>query len=115
MSKALSGRPLTAEHRKALSRAKQGEKSNRYGVVLSDAVKNKMSNAKDDKKKPVVAIKEDGKCLRFDSFRAARDAGYRPGHIWACCNGKRKTHAGMVWKYADEDISCASEVVSMSV
>lgn len=29
--------------------------------------------------------------------------GYDSAHIWECCNGKRKTHKGYIWKYKEEN------------
>lgn len=36
------------------------------------------------------------------SHDAARQLNINQGHIWECCNGKRKTEGGYHWSYTDE-------------
>jgi len=54
------------------------------------------------KKRPVVAILPDGsREYEFDSTKEAeRQTGVNITSISLCCNGKRKTAGGLIWKYA---------------
>lgn len=55
-------------------------------------------------KKPVVALDINTKqpILYLESMCSLKDKGFHSGHISQCCNGKRKTYKGYLWKYADE-------------
>lgn len=54
--------------------------------------------------KPVEAINpETGQIVyRFDSTASAGRAGFSPGAISNCCNGKAKTSRGLYWRYVEE-------------
>ena len=54
--------------------------------------------------KPVEAIdSETGRVVHhFKSIRGAGRAGFDPSHVCDCCNGKRKTHKGFIWRYVEE-------------
>lgn len=56
------------------------------------------------KRKPVVAYYADNNefAMYIDDMQTLIDNGYHSGHICECCNGKRKTYKGYIWKYADE-------------
>lgn len=56
------------------------------------------------KSKPVEAVDlESGqRVLYFKSTQDAGRAGFHQGNISKCCNGKRKTHAGLIWRYVEE-------------
>lgn len=41
------------------------------------------------------------KVIILQSTRQAEKFGFTQSHISACCNGKRKSHKGYVWKYLD--------------
>ena len=34
---------------------------------------------------------------RFEGKKQLEEAGYHPGNVYACINGKRKTHKGLSW------------------
>ena len=71
----------------------------RRAKALKKALKNnpKMS-------KPVVGMDEQGNVvITFPSTMEAQRNGYDSGHISRCCRGKRSTHNGLHWKYADGD------------
>lgn len=40
-----------------------------------------------------------------NSIIELKDKGFHTGHVWECCNGKKKTYKGYVWKYADEQFA----------
>lgn len=53
------------------------------------------------KKRPVVAIDDDGKVVTYyDSIAAAVWEGGSAECIRDCCNGRAKTHRGFRWRYA---------------
>ena len=37
----------------------------------------------------------------FPSAMEAERQGFNQGHISSCCNGKRKSHKGYIWRYAN--------------
>lgn len=39
------------------------------------------------------------KVIVLQSTRQAEKFGFNQGAIWNCCNGKRKSHKGFIWKY----------------
>ena len=51
--------------------------------------------------KPVIQCTLDGKEIVFwHSMSEAKKLGFNEGNISECCQGKRKTHKGFVWKFA---------------
>lgn len=52
--------------------------------------------------KRVGAFKNDELVMVFSSTNEAERQGYKHSAVSQCCNGKRKTHKGYVWKYLDE-------------
>ena len=72
-------------------------------LKISQIVKEAWKTGKMDSiKKPVIAYdKKTGElCARFSCIEDAEHFGYAGTHIAACCKGKRKTHKGLIWKYA---------------
>jgi len=55
-------------------------------------------------KKPVVAFnKRTGELFKiYNSSKEAEADGFLSGHIGSCCNGKRKSHKGMIWKHLSD-------------
>lgn len=53
--------------------------------------------------KKVIQYTTDGKFVKeFESIREAeRETNLNNGHICNCCNGKRKTCGGYIWKYKE--------------
>ena len=49
--------------------------------------------------KAVGAYKDEKLVISFPSANEAGRNGFNCFHIWACCNGKSKTHKGYTWKY----------------
>lgn len=56
------------------------------------------------RRKPVEALDpETGhRVLYFKSTMDAERAGFSSGNICGCCNSKRKTHKGYIWRYVEE-------------
>lgn len=54
--------------------------------------------------KPVEAInpKTGERVYLFESTQAAGRDGFNRRDINLCCNNKRKTHAGLIWRFVDE-------------
>lgn len=42
-----------------------------------------------------------GCVVRYESQAATKKDGFRPGQVSNCCRGKRKSHGGYFWKYAE--------------
>ena len=51
----------------------------------------------------VIKLSLNNEILHFypSTMQVERELGYSQGHISKCCNGKRKTAYGFVWKYAE--------------
>ena len=79
----------TEETRQKISESHKGEKNPMYGKVVNT--------------KPVEALDlETGqRVLYFKSIMDAGRAGFNNGHVSSCCNGKRKTHCGLAWRFVE--------------
>lgn len=74
------------------------EYNNNYGT-RTERIVEKLVNGKTSKK--VQAFNKDGELVfEFPSVMEAGRNGFNYGHISSCCNGKKKTHKGLIWKYA---------------
>lgn len=80
-----------------------------YGKHLNEETRKKISKNNGMKRPEVVAKlsksveaidPESGhRVLYFKSIMDAGRAGFSQGNISSCCNGKRKTHAGLIWRF----------------
>jgi hypothetical protein len=55
------------------------------------------------KSKPVIRIDSSGNEVRYESIKEASEAVGAPArssNIWACCNHKRKSAYGYMWRFA---------------
>lgn len=54
--------------------------------------------------KPIEALDPESgqRALYFKSTMDAQRDGFNSGHISDCCKSRRKTHAGLVWRYVEE-------------
>lgn len=96
MSKSHKGLKQSEEARKKISDAMKGrEISEEWRQKISDAQPNRRS---------VEAIdhKTGERVYYFESTMSAERSGFNRADIRECCNGKRKTHKGYVWRYAKE-------------
>ena len=91
IGKAHKGVPLNEEHKKAISDAKKG-------VPLSEANKKAIIEAS---AKKILQFTKSGEFIReWPSVREAeRELGIAHSSISGCCNGKRKSAGGFVWRY----------------
>lgn len=73
--------------------------NNNYGTRTSRAAKSHM--------KPVLQYSKEGKLLaRWEGAKEAENVlGISDGHIWLCCNRKRNTAGGYVWRYEGCDFT----------
>lgn len=56
-----------------------------------------------DQSKTVGAYKDGVLVMTFQSIRETGRNGFDFGTVYACCNGKRKTHKGYEWKYIETE------------
>lgn len=54
------------------------------------------------KGKPVIGINTKGEIITFPSMREAERNGFNARGVWACCNGRQKTHKGYEWRVCNE-------------
>ena len=96
ISEAHKGIPLSEDHKKAVSKAKKG-------VPLSEEHKKAIGEANSKK---ILQFTKSGEFIREwqSAHEASRQLGIACSNICSCCNGKRKSVCGYVWKYA-EDLS----------
>ena len=53
-------------------------------------------------RKKVIAVSIDGSdTIEFDSVNDTKASGFQPSCVSNCCKGKRATHAGYKWRYAE--------------
>ena len=50
---------------------------------------------------PVIGTDAFGDQWYYESAKEAERRGFNSAHIAACCKGKRNTHKGYTWRYAD--------------
>ena len=72
--------------------------NNKYGT--------RISRTAEANRKPVLQYTKDGELLaRWEGAKEAeRVLGISDGCIWLCCNRKRKTAGGYVWRYEGCDV-----------
>lgn len=103
------GKHLSEEHKAKISHAIKGENHPMYDKNHSEESKKKISESRKGlnvginnyKSKKIVQYDLNGNFIRFwDSMgEVEREAGISHGSISQCCNGKRKTAGGFIWKY----------------
>ena len=113
--------PVTEETRKKMSESRKGEKHWNYRKHLSDEHKNKIGKGNkgkhrsEEQKIKLSKLNRNGKSSKpilqmnkntnevikeFPSIREIqRQFGFYTGVICECCNGKRKTAYGYIWRY----------------
>lgn len=92
------GKILSEEHIRKISEANKGK-------IVSEETKCKISLSL---QKQVAQYTLDGELNKvWNSAMEAERNGYHQGHISECCQGKRKTHKGFIWKYYNEEKDAA--------
>lgn len=106
---------VSEETRRKISEAMKGENHPNYGKHLSEETRRKISCAHKGKplgeehrrkmSRPVEAIDpETGlRVYYFESINAAGRAEFSSGCICKCCQGKSKTHKGLIWRYVEKE------------
>ena len=118
MSESAKKKIFTEEHRKNLCESKKGEKNHNYGKAMSEEQKQKISKSKKGQKlsnetrnkmsesKSITVIQYDINNNIIKIWKNAKEASIKlnldDSSIRKCCNGKRKTCGGFIWKYYKE-------------
>lgn len=99
------GKHRSEETKRKISEAHKGDKNGMYGKHLSEEHKNNLSKAltnRSDQSKPVLQIDKNTNevVAEFPSIHEVkRQLNYNSGHIASCCNGKKKSYGGFIWRY----------------
>ena len=80
-----------------------GENNHMYGKHHTDEAKRKISENHPNNKTVVQINPNTNEVVNtYCSAReASRQTGFNQGNISQCCNGKRKTTGGFIWKFAE--------------
>lgn len=115
------GKHLSEGHKNKISNSMKGKNNHFYGkhhteetkkkireskkyIKMSEETKQKISNATKGENNPrarSVQCIETGEIL-WGATAFEQKYGFNHGSIIACCRGKRKTHKGYHWRYANE-------------
>ena len=77
-----------------------GTRNERAAKTMSDG---RLKGSNNPRARAVIGFKIDGCGIKY--YKCIRDCekdGFTPQNISSCCNGKRKSHKGYSWFYADE-------------
>lgn len=75
------------------------KQNNNWGTRNERQAKTRINSPKWSK--PVIALDADRNVVcRFPSTAEAGRNGYCPSNVGNCCNGKQKTHKGLIWRWA---------------
>lgn len=94
----------TDKTRKKMSEAQTGEKNPMFGKHFSEEHRRKISEANKGNinipTKPVLQYSKSGEFIaEYPSImEASRQTGCNNSHICECCEGKRKSAGGFIWK-----------------
>ena len=103
MSEAQKGKVFSKEHRKKLSEAQRGEKHYRWGRSYSDIEKQRVSDSVPKKGVAQIDITTNTIINTFNGVRiASRLTHVNNASISLCCNGKRHSAGGYIWKFIDQ-------------
>lgn len=113
ISNSLLGHYVSNETRKKLSESNKGRVAWNKGLEMSDEQKEKLSKININNpllSKAVSQYTKDGTFVKTyaSTAEAARILNSSPSHIAECCNGKRKTAYGSIWKYTDDETKKAA-------
>ena len=77
-----------------------GTRNERMSKSLSDG---RMKGTNNPMARAVVGFKIDGCDIKYYKYiNECKKDGFNESHIAGCCKGKRKSHGGYTWFYADE-------------
>ena len=94
---------------------KRGKDTSMYGKHHTEETRNKISQANNYKKTPLVAIQKDtGKIRVFESQSdCARQLNLSQGNISNCLLGKRKSYKGYMFKYVEQPESVPPKILQL--
>ncbi len=88
-------REFSVETRVKMSKAQCGR-------ICSEETKQKMRESRKRFRRPINAYNENNQCVeQFESISSVKDKGYHVDGVRRCLYGKRKTHKGLIWRYAN--------------
>lgn len=106
---------FTKEHREKISEALKGENNPNYGKALSEETKKKMSESRkatvsakgerddtyDGMPKRVMQYDKSGNFIKewVSLSKASKGTNVNSATISLCCNGKRMSAGGFIWKF----------------
>ena len=117
MSESMNGREVLEETRRKISesmkeywennqeaREAKSERMKEYWENNQEAREAMRGENNPNPPKPVEALDQESskRVFYFKSTMDADRAGFNHSHISACCLGKRKTHAGYIWRHVEE-------------
>ena len=100
----LRGVPLSQEHKDKLAESNRGK-------IVSDETRQKQSIARLGKephnkgkiKDIILQIDTDGNIVKeWSNLNGLVDSGFQKSNVINVCTGKRKSHAGFIWKYKSD-------------
>lgn len=99
----------TQETKEKISRSNKGKNSGENNPAYG--------KRKEELKKKVYQYTKDNYIIFvYDSvMQAERETGISHSHISSCCNGKRKTAGGFIWRYADEEVKQKEDEVNETI
>jgi len=71
------------------------------GMSIEEILRYDVSSKINSSKNPILQYDKQGNFIKewIGATDAGRELGCNSQHIYTCCNGKRKTHYGFIWKY----------------
>ena len=95
------GKPMSEESKKKLSDSLKGKPAYNKGIPMSEEQKKKLKNGK--LSKIVLQFTLDGVFIReWPSSAECGRNGFNKSSIVGCCNGKRKSAYGYIWRYKED-------------
>ena len=100
----LRGVPLSQEHKDKLSESNRGQKrSEETKKRQSIARLGKEPHNKGKIKDIILQIDTDGSIVKeWSNLNDLVDSGFQKSNVINVCTGKRKSHAGFIWKYKSD-------------
>lgn len=97
------GKKRTQEFKDRMSELMRGENNPNYGKKLTDKQRQRIIDTR--KRKPVLQFDLDGNFIKeWSSKKECMRSGYNELGVWGCCNNKKKTYKGYIWKYKNQTI-----------
>ena len=100
----LRGVPLSQKHKEKLSESNRGQKrSQETKKRQSIARLGKEPHNKGKIKDIILQIDTDGSIVKeWSNLNDLVDSGFQKSNVINVCTGKRKSHAGFIWKYKSD-------------